>query len=67
MRTFKFKWRPELDSYLSNAIAIRVFTDALTDTPCKNGTALHMKAPNLQPVNIRRIKLIYIAATDIFL
>ena len=32
-------------SYLSTAIAARVFTDAQTETPCKYGVALHMNQP----------------------
>jgi len=40
------------ERHLSNAMAVRVLTDALTATPCRNGVALHMTAPNCQPASV---------------
>lgn len=48
-------------NYLSTAMAARVFTEAHTDTPCKNGVTLHITGPNGQPEikNIVNVEFTY--------
>jgi len=42
-------------------MAARVFTEAHTDTPCKNGVTLHITGPNGQPEikNIVNVEFTY--------
>ena len=44
-------------SYLSTAIAAKVFTDAQTETPCKYGVALHMNQPKCHSETKGRISV----------
>lgn len=38
-------------TYLSNDTAIKLYTEAVTDTPCIYGTVLHMNQPSIHAVN----------------
>lgn|SRR6218665_2912056 len=50
-------------AHLSRDIAARVLTEALTETPCRNGISLHISAPQCQPKTTRIITEPFINST----